>query len=206
MPNKDNLTILVVAAHPSDPIANVGGTVAKHVARGDTVVFLAVTDGVEVHTEGLLGKSEQEIRELQREQSSKAARILGVEDYRYLASRDSPLVLTRDNLIALGDVIQEVRPDILVSAHYLTRQDEPSSDHAEAARILERAPTRRRHSGREPFSPKATWVRSSDYAFGDDRPGGAAPHVIVDITDTVDQKIEACRTTWAFADLGDRLR
>lgn len=69
--------------------------------------------------------------------------------------------------------------------------------------MLRRAPTGRRHYGQEPFSLGVTWVSSSDYVFGDDRPDGASPNVVVDITDTMDQKIEVCRTTWAFAELPD---
>jgi LmbE family N-acetylglucosaminyl deacetylase len=45
------MTVLAVGSHPSDIFPNIGGTVAKHVKRGDNVVLLTLTYGVEVHTE-----------------------------------------------------------------------------------------------------------------------------------------------------------
>ena len=38
--------ILVVAAHPDDEVLGCGGSIARHVSRGDNVAVLSMTDGV----------------------------------------------------------------------------------------------------------------------------------------------------------------
>jgi len=56
------LTVLGVGAHPSDPFPLFGGTLTKHVKRGDGVILLALTYDVNVHTEKLVVKSVEEIK------------------------------------------------------------------------------------------------------------------------------------------------
>ena len=43
---KEKLTILVVGGHPADVFDHCGGTLAHHVAQGDRVVCLALTQGL----------------------------------------------------------------------------------------------------------------------------------------------------------------
>ena len=43
------LTILVVGGHPADVFDHCGGTMAHHVAQGDRVVCLALTQGLRIH-------------------------------------------------------------------------------------------------------------------------------------------------------------
>jgi len=69
---------------------------AKHVKRGDDVILLALTYGVNVHTEKLVGKSVEEIKGINREQSIKAGMILGINDYTFLDCGDQPLKSTRE--------------------------------------------------------------------------------------------------------------
>ena len=167
MSSGENMTVLGVGAHPSDVFPGIGGTVAKHVRRGDNVVLLTLTYGVEVHTEKHVGKSVQEIKDIVRKQSTDAAKILGVDDYRFLDFGDMPLVSTREKLIELGDTIQDIRPDIIISAGYPFRETGWGGDETEQARMLEAAPSWRRHQGRhageEPHHTKAIWYSCIDF-------------------------------------------
>ena len=192
----EKMKVLVVGAHPSDPFANMGGTVAKHVKRGDDVVLMTLTYGLEVHTEYLIGKKEKEIRRTVQEKSMEAAAIVGVDDFRFLDFGDTPLVATRDNLLELGEHIQDIRPDLLISAHYPFRETQLGGDHGEAARMVETAPSWRYHNGKEPHRPKAIWFPYSDNLLGQAHPLTRIPDTYVDITDTIEQKIQACITTW----------
>ena len=202
MSSVESITILVVGAHPSDAIADVGGTIANHTKRGDNVIVLALTYGIDVHTEGLVGRSIEEIKQAQIEASTEAGKILGVSEYKYFDFGDVPLVSTREKLLELGEFIQGLRPDMIIGAHYPHHQTQGGDDHGEAARMLERAPVSRHHHGLEPFSAKATWV-CSEYAYGLDHPSDGMPTVFVDIADTLDLKLRALRATWKYAGLED---
>ena len=200
MSTGDELTVLAIGGHPSDIFPNCGGTVANHVKRGDNVVLLTLTYGVEVHTERLAGKSVQEIKDIVRKQSTDAAKMLGVDDYRFLDFGDTPLVSTEEKLMELGEAIQDVRPDIIISAHYPFRETGWGDDHGVAARMLELAPTDRhhqgRHAGQEPHRTKAIWYSCIDFVTSLNHPVYRVPDTYVDITDTFEQKVEACITTW----------
>jgi LmbE family N-acetylglucosaminyl deacetylase len=171
--------------------------------KGDNVIFLALTLGVEVHTESLVGRTVEELKRAQKVASSAAAKVLGVNECKYFDFGDVPLVSTREKLLELGEFIQDLRPDMIISAHYPFNQTQGGSDHGEAARMLERAPTSRRHDGREPYKAEAMWISSSDYVFGLSSPSDGMPTVTVDITDTMELKLEACQVAWQYAELGE---
>ena len=146
------MKVLAVGGHPSDIFPNIGGTVAKHAKRGDDVVLLTLTFGVEVHTEMLLGKSEGEIK--------------------------------------------DIRPDIIISAHYSYRETGWGGDHGVAARMLESAPSWHQHFGIEPHHTKAIWFCAHGHLDIMNHPAYHIPNVYVDITDTIEEKIQSCITTW----------
>ena len=200
MSTSEKLKVLAVGGHPSDIFPNIGGTIAKHVNRGDDVVLLTLTYGVEVHTERLVGKSQQEIKDIVNEQSTDAAKVLGVDDYRFLDFGDTPLVSTREKLIEMGATIQDVRPDIIISAHYPYRETGWGDDHGEAARMIERAPLGRQHDGRHagqpPHQAKAIYYGCIDHLWSANHPAYRIPDTFVDITETIEQKLEACIVTW----------
>ena len=198
MSDSDNMTVLGVGAHPSDVFPLIGGTIAKHTERGDNVVLLSLTHGIEVHTEDLVGKSVDEIKNIVEHHSTEAAGILGVNDYRFLDFGDTPLLPTRENLIELGEVIQDIRPDIIISAHYPFREDNWGGDHGVCARMLEKAPSWRQHFGKEPHRAKRIYYCAIDYLFPLNHPVRILPDTFVDITDTMERKLEAIAATWAI--------
>jgi LmbE family N-acetylglucosaminyl deacetylase len=108
-------------------------------------------------------------------------------------------VSTREKLVELGEVIQDVWPDIIISAHYPYRETGWGGDHGEAARMLDIAPSSRQHAGKKPHNVKAIWFSMHDHTHILNHPVHQVPNVYVDITDTIEQKIEACKVTWATA-------
>ena len=194
MANEEKIKILVIGAHPSDPFPANAGTVIQHVNRGDEVILMTLTYGEEVHTEHYLGKTRDELRNTLRENGEKAASVLGVNDYRFLDFGDTPLIATRENMLELGESIQDIKPDIIICSHYPFRETHYGFDHGEAARMLERAPSWRVHSGKEAHRPKAIWFSANEQSMS--HPVYRTPDTYVDISDVIDQKIEACLHTW----------
>ena len=46
---KSAARIMVIVAHPQDPFERAGGTVARHLARGDEASMISLTTGVVTH-------------------------------------------------------------------------------------------------------------------------------------------------------------
>ncbi len=61
--------VLVLAAHPDDESLGLGGTIIKHVKKGDTVTVLILTDGV---------GARHEYKAQQKQAARNACKILGV--------------------------------------------------------------------------------------------------------------------------------
>ncbi len=83
------------------------------------MTLMTLTYGIELHSEHYLGKSEEEFRETLHENGLKAVEVLGVKDYRFLDFGDTPLKAPLENLLELGETIQDIQPDIISSTHYM---------------------------------------------------------------------------------------
>ncbi len=105
--------ILVIAAHSDDEALGCAGTMAKHVASGDSVHVLFMTDGV--------GSRSVESNEASQRQtaSQKAAEILQVSSIQNLDFPDNKM----DSVPLLGvtqaieKVITEIQPEIIYTHH-----------------------------------------------------------------------------------------
>ncbi len=105
--------ILVVAAHTDDEAMGCGGTIARHVAEGDQVHLLFMTDGV--------GSREVVAEEVAERSSAaqQAAEILGVSSFTNLSFPDNCM-----DSIALLYIVKEVEvviskiaPEIIYTHH-----------------------------------------------------------------------------------------
>jgi LmbE family N-acetylglucosaminyl deacetylase len=90
------MKVLVVAAHPDDEILGLGGTIAAHVDRGDSVQLAIMCGGGSV-------RYLPERSPVVREEAGKAAEILGVAD---LILRDLPD--QRLDTIPISQVVGEI--------------------------------------------------------------------------------------------------
>lgn len=106
--------VLVVAAHTDDEALGCGGTIAKHVAAGDAVYALFMSDGVASRSD----VSGSEIKR-RRDAANAAALILGLCDSIQLAFPDNRMdsVPLLDIVQALEAVLRKVRPEIVYTHH-----------------------------------------------------------------------------------------
>lgn len=100
------MKVLVISAHPDDELLGLGGTIARHVERGDAVRLAVMCEGIsmryhpERHAEVVA-------------QSRKAAGILGVSDlvHRDLPDQKLDTLPLNDVVGGIEELVQEMRPD-----------------------------------------------------------------------------------------------
>ena len=107
-------TVLVVAAHTDDEALGCGGTIAKHVAQGDTVYAVFMADGVTSRR----GVSEKELSE-RNEASKQAHKILGIKQSFMLGFPDNcmdtmPLL---EIVQSLEKIIDKLQPSLIYTHH-----------------------------------------------------------------------------------------
>jgi len=107
-------SVLVVAAHTDDEALGCGGTIAKHVAQGDTVYAVFLADGVTSRPDA----NEHELTE--RNASAKHAhKILGIKQSFMLGFPDNRMdTVPLLNIVQkLEQVVDDVQPQIVYTHH-----------------------------------------------------------------------------------------
>jgi N-acetylglucosamine malate deacetylase 1 len=176
------MNVLVFAAHPDDEVLGMGGTIAVHARHGDAVRVVCVTDGSSSQYPG-----DMETRERKNAEAKRAAEILGVADYVHLDLPDMRLdtVAHVDLNHIVEEQLRDFAPSIVYTAHPDVNRDHRALfDSVSVAvrpvpgqavrRVLTYAPT----SSTEWTPAGANWF---------------VPTWYVDITDTLERKLEAFR-------------
>lgn len=106
--------VLVVAAHTDDEALGCGGTIAKHVAQGDTVYAAFLADGVTSRPE-----AREEEMEARNTAGSKAQQVLGITKSYMLGFPDNRMdtVPLLDIVQKLESVLNEVHPQVVYTHH-----------------------------------------------------------------------------------------
>jgi LmbE family N-acetylglucosaminyl deacetylase len=186
--------ILVVTAHPDDIDFGAAGTIANWTDAGIEVTYCLVTDGDAGGFDRSVPRAEMPI--LRREEQRNAAKVVGVEDVRFLGYPDGRLELTLDLRRAISRVIRQVRPQRMLTQspeRYWERIHASHPDHLTAGEATLRAvypdarnpfafPELLNDEGLEPWEVAEVWIMSHP-----------APNHYVDVTDTFDRKIAALR-------------
>jgi LmbE family N-acetylglucosaminyl deacetylase len=184
--------VLVVAAHPDDPEFLAGGTIARLAKEGREIAYVIVTNGNK--GSGDRSVTSQQLVPIREEEQRCAARVLGVRGVEFLGYEDGELEDTRD---LRRDVTREIRgwrPDLIITLNpYRTYNSFQGwhRDHRTTARVVldcvyplardylsfpELAPDYEPHKVREVYMIQ--WER---------------PRLVIDITETMDLKLEAIR-------------
>ncbi len=193
--------IMVIAAHPQDPFERAGGTVAKHLERGDEAMFVSLTSGVVTHAFDIFpptGKDKlrdiEKTKDMKRLEFERACGALGLTDWRILDFPESPMLLGLDEYVTVVNLIREFRPDVVLCHHPV---EVGRQDHMDAGRFAVAAVDYARAEGfPSPLAPHTVPNLFMFYYmdFRADQLMGAARHapgVIVDISSVVEKKREA---------------
>lgn len=112
--------ILVVAAHPDDEVIGCGGAIARHVANGDQVYLLVMTQ---------IYSPEWEMKgfALRRKEAQAAARSLGVKMVFFAGFPTAKLnTVANINLSSkMSEIMKKVRPEVV----YLPPKIDVNEDH-----------------------------------------------------------------------------
>jgi LmbE family N-acetylglucosaminyl deacetylase len=183
---------LVVAAHPDDIDFGFAGTVARLTDAGADVAYCIVTDGDAGGAESGLTRAEMAAR--RREEQTAAAAVVGVHELHFLGYPDGrvepSLALRRD----ISRVIRRTRPQRVLAQSpervldrmYASHPDHLAVGEATMAAVYPDARNRWAHpeladEGWEPWTVEEMWIGG----------GSPGPTHFVDVTATVERKVEA---------------
>lgn len=184
--------VLVIAAHPDDIEFGVSGSVARWVKEGALVTYCIVTDGAAGSNDP--DADLQELARVRQAEQCEAAEKVGVGDVRFLGHADGTLQPTIDLRRDLTRVIRQVKPDrvicqdpttVFVETDYLNHPDHRAAGEASIYAIFPSSETRPIFpelltEGHEPHHVVELFLNLT-----------TQPNTFVNITDTIDQKIEA---------------
>ncbi|MEW6718093.1 MAG: PIG-L deacetylase family protein [Chloroflexota bacterium] len=184
--------VLVIVAHPDDPEFGMGGTIARWTRSGAKVTYLITTDGSRGSSDANMTR--ENLAEIRQAEQRAAARVLGVSEVVFLGYPDGATKNTPELQRDLVRHIRSVHPDIVMT-------------HDPTARIFDNSWLN--HPDHRAVGDAAL---DAIYPFARDRLSfpeleceGLSPHKvldiyltptnesneIVDISDTIDQKIKA---------------
>ena len=104
---------LFIGPHPDDIEVGAGATAAKLAAAGKKVTFLICTDGRFGMENMPEGTAPEELIRLRKAESLASARVLGVDDVRFLDLSDGAFYDPADLFRGIARTIGEVQPDLI---------------------------------------------------------------------------------------------
>jgi LmbE family N-acetylglucosaminyl deacetylase len=200
--------VLAIYAHPDDPEISAGGTLARWAAAGSEV-------HVVVTTRGDKGTDDPDadldaLARLRVEETAAAAEVLGVVAHHHLDNPDGDLADDRDLRLQLVRLIRTVRPDVVLCPDptavffgdgYVNHRDHRVTGWATLDAVAPAA-------GNPHYFPE---LRAEGLAVHHVRAlylsGTLEPNVWIDISDTLERKIEALfRHASQLVETGDWFR
>jgi LmbE family N-acetylglucosaminyl deacetylase len=172
--------VLVFAAHPDDEVLGMGGTIALHASRGDSVRIVCVTDGSSTQYPGDAARREQKDRE-----ALAAAAALGVTDYVHLDLPDMRLdtVPHVDLNSVVEEHVREFRPGVVYTA-----QPDVNRDHRA---LFDSVAVATRPVPGQVVRRVLTYAPTSSTEWTPAAVNWFAPNWYVDVTETIERKIAA---------------
>jgi LmbE family N-acetylglucosaminyl deacetylase len=186
--------IMVVAAHPDDAEVGCGATVAKWVRQGATAFYLVCTNGDKGSDD--FDITSEELAAIREPEQRAAAAVIGVSEVVILPRRDGELLYSIE---LRGDVVRYIRlwqPEavfthdpsvILTSSGFINHADHRATGAVtvDAVYPFSRSPLQYPEQIAEGLQPHTV---PELYLWG-----AADPNFWVDVSDTVDCKLEALR-------------
>ena len=186
------MRILIVVAHPDDLDFGCAGSTAQWVRKGHEVIYGFVTSGQAGGFDATV--SRDEMAEIRQKEQTAAAAVLGVTELHFLGFADGQVEATLDLRRALARLIRQTKPDRVVTQSpernlkriYPSHPDHLAVGEATLCAVYPDArnefafPELLADEGLEPHSVPEVLIM-----------GGPEPDQFIDITETIELKIEA---------------
>src|SRR5215471_1593071 len=184
--------VMMVSAHPDDPEFGAGGSIARLADSGAEVTYVIVTDGSQGGEDPK--QKDSELTAIRQREQRAAARVLGIKKVEFLGYKDGHLA---PDLKLRRDIVRQIRkhkPDLVITHIPGRVLDAPMGgshpDHLAVGEATMAAvyPDSRNprafrallKEGLQPHEVKEVWI-----------PFWTQGDFLVDITPTLDRKIEA---------------
>lgn len=174
------IDILAIGAHPDDVELGCGGTLAKLISAGKTVAVVDLTQG-ELGTRGT--------NFTRAEEAADASKILGLSARENLKMKDGFLQNSEEYQMQIVKIIRKYQPEIVLA----NAIDDRHPDHAKASKLVSDAcflsglvkiETVGEGESQQPWRPK--------HVFHYIQWKNITPDFVIDISDFMEKKIEAC--------------
>ncbi len=174
------IDILAIGAHPDDVELGCGGTLAKLISAGKTVAVVDLTQG-ELGTRGT--------NFTRAEEAADASKILGLSARENLKMKDGFLQNSEEYQMQIVKIIRKYQPEIVLA----NAIDDRHPDHAKASKLVSDAcflsglvkiKTVGQDENQQPWRPKQV--------FHYIQWKNITPDFVIDISDFMEKKIEAC--------------
>ncbi|SOD11253.1 bacillithiol biosynthesis deacetylase BshB1 [Pedobacter xixiisoli] len=175
------LDLLVLAVHPDDAELGCSGTIIKHIAQGKKVGIIDFTRG-ELGTRGTV--------ETRAEESRNASAIMGIHARENIGIRDGFFKNDEEHQLEVVKMIRKYQPEIILTNALYDRHP----DHGRASDLsndaiflsgLRKVETAVDGVNQQPWRPRLTLQYIQDTYI--------KPDIIIDISEQMEQKIEAIR-------------
>jgi LmbE family N-acetylglucosaminyl deacetylase len=203
--NTPQLRILGVFAHPDDAEFTCGGSAAVWAGQGAQITYVVVTNGAAGSNDP--NQNLDELVQIREAEQRAACAVLGVQEVIFLGHADGSLQATIGLRRELTRIIRKLKPDRVICGDpstlfygndYINHPDHRAADEATIYAVFPSAVTRPIFpellaEGLEPHQVKEVYLVSD----------AAHVNTYVDISSTLDRKIEALRCHKSQLDPGD---
>src|SRR3990172_4815928 len=121
-------SVLVLAPHPDDDIIGCGGTLYTYHLKGADITAIYMTDG----RKGNHLYAEEELVSVRKEETKRAAKIVGIDKLIFSDNRDSELAVTGNTIKQVHEVLGDSQPEAVFFPFVMDNHQ----DHIATARIF----------------------------------------------------------------------
>jgi len=172
--------VLVIAAHPDDELLGLGGTVARHISRGDEVIISLIADSSSI-------RYDDETINNVRESARQAAKHLGVHNIHFAGFADQ--MLDTFPILEITQWIEKILKDFMPQIIYTHHRGDINRDH----QIVYEATLTAARPYSAPYVERILCYEapSSTEWSGPNNENSFVPNVFVNITSYLEKKLKA---------------